>query len=91
MELTKVEALYHGVQALMAGSISHFILPHDRLAVALDDGQRYLSLNQPHMTLSRREFGFYYNQAAFKTFKKSKTLFLAVDILITTESLAQSF
>ena len=75
----------------MAGSISHFILPHDHLAVALDNVQRYLSLNQPHMTLSRRDFGFYYNQAAFKTFRKGKSLFLAIDVPVTTKSSAHSF
>jgi len=75
----------------MPGSISHFILPHDRLAVALDHVQQYLTLNQPHMTLSRRDLGFYYNEAAFRTFSKGKTLFLAVDVPITTESLADSF
>jgi len=39
VQLTEVEALYQGIQALMAGTMSHFILPHDHLAVALDDVQ----------------------------------------------------
>jgi len=43
------------------------------------------------MTLSRRDFGFYYNQAAFKTFRKGKILFLVVDVPKTTESLAHTF
>jgi len=83
--------VYHGVQALMAGSISHFILPRERLEIALRLVQQHLEWNQPHMTLSRRDFSFYYNQAAFKTFRKGNILFLVVDVPITTESLAHSF
>jgi len=91
VQLTDIEALYHGVQALMAGSISHFILPHDRLAIALDHVQQHLAQNQPHMTLSHRDFGFYYNQADFKTFRRDNILFLVVEVPITTEGLAHSF
>jgi len=96
LQLTEVEALYQGVQFLMAGSISHFILPHESLAVALDPTQRYLTNIQPHMTLSHRDLAFYYNQAAFETFRKDLTLFLVVDglvvdVLITTDSLAHTF
>ena len=86
----EIEALYHGVQCLMAESISRFILPHESLAVALDH-IRHLTENQPHMTLCYGDLVFYYNQAAFKTFRKDLTLFLVVDVPITSDSLAHTF
>jgi len=53
----------------MAGDVSHFILPHETLVVALD-----LEATQPHMTLCHRDLPFYYNQAEFKTFWKDSTI-----------------
>jgi len=80
-----------GVQSIMTGSISHFLLPHESLIVALDHIQSHLDEKQPHMTLSYRDLAFYYNQAAFKTFRKDSTLFLVVDVPITSYSLAHTF
>jgi len=75
----------------MAGDISHFILPHETLAVALDHIQHYLDTTQPHMTLCHRDLAFYYNKADFKTFRKDSTLFLVMDVPITSDDLAHTF
>jgi len=91
LQLMEIEALYQGVQSLMAGSLSHFILPHESLVNALDHVQNYLTENQPHMTLCHKDVAFYYNQAAFRTFRNDLTLFLVVDVPITTDSLAYTF
>jgi len=91
VQLTEIEALYQGIQSLMAGDISHFILSHETLAVALDHIQHYLDSTQPHMTLCQRDLAFYYNNAEFKTFRKDSTLFLVMDVPITSDNLAHNF
>ena len=53
VQLSKIVALYNGVQALMSGQISHFILPHFTLVDVLNHVQRHLDETQPHMTFSR--------------------------------------
>jgi len=61
LQLMEIEALYQEVQSLMVGSLSHFILPHESLAKALEHVQTYLTENQPHMTLCHKDVAFYYN------------------------------
>jgi len=58
---------------------------------ALEHVQKYLTENQPHMALCHKDVAFYYNQAAFRTFRNDLTLFLVVDVPITTDSLAYTF
>jgi len=48
VQLSKIVALYNGVQALMSGQISHFILPHFTLVDVLNHVQRHLDETQPH-------------------------------------------
>jgi len=91
VQLTEIEALYQGIQSLMAGDISHFILPHETLAVALDHIQHHLDTTQPHVTLCHRDLTFYYIKAEFKTFRKDSTLFLVMDVPITSDNLHTIF
>jgi len=51
VQLTEMEALYQEIQSLMVGDVSHFILPHETLIVALNHIQQHLEKIQPHMTL----------------------------------------
>jgi len=75
IQLLEVEALYNGIQSLMSGSISHYLLPHDHLARALLAVDRHLRERQPHMVLTRMDSAYYYNDAAFRTFRHLNTLF----------------
>jgi len=43
------------------------------------------------MTLCHRDLAFYYNKAEFKTFRKDSTLFLVMDVPITSDNLAHNF
>jgi len=42
IQMAKIDALYNGVQALMSGEISHFILSHRTLGDALRRVQGHL-------------------------------------------------
>jgi len=79
IQLLEVEALYNGIQSLMSGSISHYLLPHDHLARALLAVDNHLRARQPHMVLTRMDSAYYYNDAAFRTFRHLNTLFIALD------------
>ena len=59
--------------------------------MALDHIQHHLDTTQPHMTLCNRDLAFYYNKAEFKTFRKDSTLFLVMDVPITSDNLAHNF
>jgi len=43
------------------------------------------------MTLCNRDLAFYYNKAEFKTFRKDSTLFLVMDVPITSDNFAHNF
>jgi len=64
--------LYNAVQQLMAGSIPHFILSHTALTKALTKEQQHLDETQPHMTLSKHDYGYYYSEANFKNFSEGQ-------------------
>ena len=91
IQLLEVEALYNGIQSLMAGSISHYLLPHDHLARALMAVDNHLRTNQPHMMLTRMDSAYYYNEAAFRTFRHLNTLFITLDAPVTTVNLRPRF
>ena len=67
IQLMDVEALYNGIQSLMSGSISHYQLPHDHLARALSAVNNHLRDRQPHMTLTRIDSAYYYNDCLLYT------------------------
>jgi len=75
----------------MAGSISHYLLPHDHLARALMAVDNHLRANQPHMMLTRMDSAYYYNEAAFRTFRHLNTLFITLDAPVTTVNLRSRF
>ena len=87
----EIDALYNGVQHLMSGTISHFILPHDMLTNALTVIQEHLDVEQPHLTLSRHDCGFYYSEASFKTFRRGNVLFLVSKAPVTMRLLLKPF
>ena len=91
IQLLEIEALYNGIQSLMSGSISHYLLPHDHLARALLAVDQHLHEKQPHMILSRMDSAYYYNEAAFRTFRHLNTLFIALDAPVTTTNLRSRF
>jgi len=45
-QLLEMESLYNGIETLMTGRISHYILPHDYLQKAMMNVQNYLHANQ---------------------------------------------
>ena len=89
--IAEVDSLYHAVQALMSGDIPHFILSHDKLTDALAQIQRHLDKTQPHMTLSTRDYSYYYAESPFKVFRKGNILFLVINAPVTLKSLAFPF
>ena len=91
IQLMETEALNNGIQSLITGSISHYIRPHDFLVGALLDVQHHLHANQPHMTLSRMDYAFYYNEVKFRTFRQRNTLFLVLDVPVMTNNLKFRF
>jgi len=91
VQLSEIEALYNGVQALMSGQISHFILPHNTLVDALNHVQTHLDETQPHMTLSRFDHAFYYRQANYRVFRKDNMLFLIIDAPVTNRGFSAPF
>jgi len=91
IQLLEVEALYNGIQCLMSGSISHYLLPHDHLARALLAVDGHLRERQPHMVLTRMDSAYYYNDAAFRTFRHLNTLFIALDAPVTTINVRPRF
>jgi len=82
IQLLEVEALYNGIQSLMVGSISHYLLSHDHLARALLAVDNHLHANQPHMVLRRTDSAYYYNDAAFRTFRHLNTLFITLETTV---------
>ena len=74
----------------MAGSISHYLLPHDHLARALMAVDNHLRTNQPHMMLTRMDSAYYYNEAEC-TFRHLNTLFITLDAPVTTVNLRPCF
>ena len=90
-QLMEMESLYNGIEALMTGRISHYILPHDYLQGALMDVQNYLHSNQRHLTSSRTDYAFYYNEAKFRTFKHKTTLLVVIDVPVTARNLNARF
>jgi len=87
----EVDNLYNAVQQLMAGSIPHFILSHSALTQALIRVQQHLDEIQPHLTLSRHDYAYYYTQATFKSFRRGSVLFLVIDAPVVFRSLAMPF
>jgi len=82
---------YNGVQALMSGEISHFILSHRTLGYALRHVQGHLDQNQPHLILSRFDKTYYYRESNFKTFRKGNTLILIVDEPVSNRAFSKPF
>ena len=64
MSVSQVNALYNAVQILMTGNIPHFLVPHDKLTFALKRIQKHLNEFQPHLMLSRYDYGYYYHEAS---------------------------
>jgi len=89
--LLGMESLYNGIENLMTGRISHYLLPHDYLQRALADVQNHLHVCQQHLTLSRTDYAFYYNEAKFKTFRHRSTLFVVIDVPVTAKNLNARF
>lgn len=86
-QVAEVEALYTGVQMLMGGRVSHFLLPHDTLRRALDHVQTHLTDTEPHMVLARQDNGFYYGQATFRSFRAGQILVLIIDAPVAMNDL----
>ena len=90
-QLLEMESLYNGIETLMTGRISHYLLPHDYLQGALADVQNYLHVRQRHLTLSRTDYVFYYNEAKFRTFRHRSTLFVVIDVPVTAKNFKARF
>jgi len=73
-QIEEADHLYTAMQMLMSGSIPHFLISHDAMANSLIQIEQHLQNTDPHMTLVRHDFGYYYNSAPFRTFiVKGKT------------------
>ena len=45
--------------------------------------QGHLDAKQPHLTLSRHDYAFYYLEESFKTFRRGNVLFLVIKAPVT--------
>jgi len=91
VSVSQVNALYNAVQLLMTGNIPHFLVPHDKLTFALKRIQKHLNEFQPHLMMSRYDYGYYYHEASFRTFRKGNILFIMIDTPVTTRVFANPF
>ena len=87
----QVDLMYNAMQQLMTGEISHFLLSHGDLQNVLSQTQCYLQQRQPHMTLSRPDFLYYYSEATFTAFHRSDNFFLVIDTPVVFKSLSKPF
>ena len=71
----EADSLYNAVQQLMTGKIPHFLLSHGDWENVLTQTQNYLRQHQPHMTLSRLDFRYYYSEATFTTVRRGDLFF----------------
>jgi len=76
--MAEIDALYNGVQALMSGEISHFILSHRISGDALRRAQDHLDQNQSHLILSRFDKTCYYREST--TIKITRPLYPALQL-----------
>ena len=90
-QVAEIEALYTGVQILLGGKISHFLLPHSTLTSALKQIESRLDQIQPHMILARRDNSYFYVHAPFKAFRAGQILVLIVDVPIAMEAFMHPF
>jgi len=51
----------------------------------------HLQITEPHMTLVRHDFAYYYSQAPFKTFMVGNVLFIIIDAPVTNNALKEVF
>ena len=63
----EAESLYNAAQQLMVGNLPHFLLSHENVSQVLTQTQNYLQQREPHMILSRLDFGYYHSEASFST------------------------
>jgi len=87
----EADLLYHAAQQLMAGNLPHFLLSHENMSSVLTHTQNYLQQRQPHMTLSRLDFGYYYSEASFSTFRRGNRVFIAIDAPVIFQLLKMPF
>ena len=87
----EADLLYIAAQQLMAGNLPHYLLSHEDVSKVLTQTQNYLQHRQPHMTLSRLDFGYYYSEASFSTFRRGNRVFIAIDAPVIFQSLKMPF
>jgi len=75
----EADSLYNAAQQLMAGNLPHFLLSHENVSQVLTQTQNYLQQREPHMILSRLDFGYYHSEASFSTFRRGNRVFIAID------------
>jgi len=87
----EADLLYNAVQQLMAGNLAHFLLSHEDVENVLTQTLYYLQRRQPHMTLSRLDFGYYYSEDSFTTFRRGSQVFVAIDAPVVFQSISMPF
>jgi len=74
-----------------ARAIVQHIVPLWGVQFSLYSDKAPLRHNTASQTLCHRDLAFHYNQAEVKTFRKDSTLFLIIDVPITSDDLAHTF
>jgi len=90
-KMAEADNLYLAMQFLMAGNIPHFLISHKLMAKSLILVEDHLQITEPHMTLVRHDFVYYYSQAPFKTFMVGNVLFIIIDAPVTNNALKEVF
>ena len=90
-KMAEADNLYSAMQFLMAGNIPHFLISHKLMAKSLILVEDHLQITEPHMTLVRHDFAYYYSQAPFKTFMVGNVLFIIIDAPVTNNALKEVF
>ena len=61
----ELNLLHNGLEQLISGKLSHFLIPHERLREALNNLQLYLSQQHSHLKVAYPDLQYFYMHGQF--------------------------